>query len=112
MTLIISQASEGFGLQVSDRLVNRGGVPIDQIANKSILYVARDGIVAFSYTGIAFIEQTLTDQWLAAKLTRYPYVRVRRPPMLRMGNLLTGSMSDRRCVCSHRSLVLHSKTLG
>jgi hypothetical protein len=87
MTLIISQASEGFGLQMSDRLVKRSGVPIDQIANKSILYVARDGIVAFSYTGTAFIEQTATDQWLAAKLTGYPYVRVRRPPMLRTGNL-------------------------
>jgi hypothetical protein len=70
VTLILSYLSRGFVLQVSDRLVTApGAIPFDGLANKNIIYQARDAIVSMSYTGPAFIGQVPTDNWIAQKLT-------------------------------------------
>jgi hypothetical protein len=52
-------------LHVSDRLVTRGQHSFDPLANKSILYCANNGILAMAYTGMAFLGEVATDQWLA-----------------------------------------------
>jgi hypothetical protein len=74
MTLILSHLSRGFALQVSVRLVTstRPGdspSPFDALANKTIIYQARDAIVSMSYTGPAYIGQLPTDDWIAKTLT-------------------------------------------
>ncbi len=74
MTLILSHLSRGFVLQVSDRLVTRirpGDTPslFDALANKTIIYQARDAIVSMGYTGPAYIGQLPTDDWIAKTLT-------------------------------------------
>jgi hypothetical protein len=74
MTLILSHLSRGFVLQVSDRLVTgaRPGVapaPFDLLANKTIIYQARDAIVSMSYTGRAYIGRLTTDDWIAKTLS-------------------------------------------
>jgi hypothetical protein len=74
MTLILSHLSSAFVLQSSDRLVTRlnpGQPPssFDALANKTIVYLARDAIVAMSYTGPAYIGQLTTDHWIVQTLT-------------------------------------------
>src|ERR1700692_187490 len=74
MTLILSHLSRVFALQSSDRLVTRlntgqDPTPFDPLANKTIVYLARDAIVAMSYTGPAYIGQLTTDDWIVQNLT-------------------------------------------
>lgn len=57
-------------MQVADRLVSeqrRGGAlfPLDQMANKLLIYRARDAIVSIGYAGQAFIGDVPTDEWIA-----------------------------------------------
>jgi len=74
VTLILSNLSRGFASQVSDRLVTRtrpgsDPVPFDALANKTVIYWARDAIVTMSYTGPAYIGELTTDDWIVQKLT-------------------------------------------
>lgn len=55
-------------LQVSDRLVTKGGGTYDPRANKSLLYYARNALVAMSYTGLAYVDGVPTDHWIAERL--------------------------------------------
>ncbi len=87
MTLILSQASRWFTLQVGDRLVTQGSHPFDPIANKNVLYFGPDGIVSFGYTGLAYLDQIPTDQWLVEKMTGLFYERGERTGFLRIGRL-------------------------
>jgi hypothetical protein len=68
VTLILAQASRLFALQVSDRLATRSGKVFDPTFNKNVLFVARDAIVAFGCTGLAYLEGRTTDQWVAEVL--------------------------------------------
>lgn len=65
MTLILSVATPAYALHVSDRLVSAGGKPFDPLANKTVVFRARDGLVAIGYTGMAFIDGLPTDSWIA-----------------------------------------------
>jgi hypothetical protein len=74
MTQIVSQLCRGFALQVEDRLVTQifeGRAPrkFDVLANKNVIYWARDAIVSMGYTGPAFVKNLPTDDWIAATLT-------------------------------------------
>lgn len=73
MTLILSFASHGVAVQVSDRLVSqqrgRKLSPLDQLANKQLIYVARDAIVSIGFAGQAFIGGIPTDEWIAQLLS-------------------------------------------
>src|SRR5260221_2114773 len=75
MTLILSHLSRSFVLQMSDRLVtkippgNDSPSSFDALANKTIIYCARDAIVSMSYTGHAYIGQLPTDDWIVKTLT-------------------------------------------
>jgi hypothetical protein len=74
MTLILSNLCRSFVSQVSDRLVSRkqadySPAPFDSLANKTIIYGARDAIVSMSYTGSAYIGSLSTDDWIVQNLT-------------------------------------------
>ena len=72
MTLILNVATPHYVLQVADRLVTRraadGFRPFDPLSNKGIVYFAKDGVGAISYTGAAYVGTTPTDRWLTEKL--------------------------------------------
>ena len=77
MTLILAMANPSYVLQVGDRLVSQkwryasGAIrnqPWEELANKALVYVASDAIVAISYTGVAYINDKNTDTWLAEQL--------------------------------------------
>jgi hypothetical protein len=74
MTQIVSQLCRGFVLQVADRLVmktqaGRASEPFDALANKNLIYWARDAIACMGYTGPAYVGSLPTDDWIAGKLT-------------------------------------------
>jgi hypothetical protein len=78
VTLILSQLSHRFVIQVSDRLVSqpvRGSAPrrFDSKANKTIVYIAPDAAVSMSYAGLAYIDGIPTDQWIANVLRGEEY---------------------------------------
>jgi hypothetical protein len=68
VTLVIAVATPSYSLHVSDRLVSKDGAPHDRLANKTVVFRATDGLLAFGYTGPAFIENIPTDTWLADAL--------------------------------------------
>jgi hypothetical protein len=69
MTLVLNVATPAYSLHVSDRLVSKGGMPHDPLANKSVVFRATDGLLAFGYTGAAFLERAPTDSWIADALS-------------------------------------------
>ncbi|NOT62026.1 MAG: hypothetical protein HOP19_17570 [Acidobacteria bacterium] len=87
MTLILSQASRCFALQVTDRLVTANGKPFDSISNKNLLYFAPDAVVSIGYTGAAYIDGTPTDWWLAEALTGIHYNDRNKPPSMQTGRV-------------------------
>jgi hypothetical protein len=72
VTLILTLLTERIIVQVSDRLVTRNAKPEDPLANKSVLFFAKDALVAIGYSGLARIHGVATDQWIAEKLWGSP----------------------------------------
>ena len=72
MTLILSEITSRWALQVSDRLLTisrKSGVQaFDRLSNKTIILHARDGVAALSYTGRAYLHGVPTDTWIAQQL--------------------------------------------
>ena len=70
MTLVLTLLTARYVLQVSDRLVTETAScrPFDPLANKNVIYHARDAIVSIGYSGLAYLEGVPTDQWIAQKL--------------------------------------------
>src|SRR4051794_23401448 len=72
MTLILSVAGPIGVVQVSDRLTSfvSGGRrrPHDPLANKTVLFLAKDAVAALSYTGKAYLDGIPTDQWMAERI--------------------------------------------
>jgi hypothetical protein len=79
LTLVLSFICHGIAVQVADRLVSqqRGRVisPLDQIANKLVIYRARDAVASIGYAGQAFIGEIPTDEWIAQLISGEPNVR-------------------------------------
>jgi hypothetical protein len=69
MTLVLSVATPAYSLHVSDRLVSKGRMPHDPLANKSVVFRATDGLLVFGYTGLARFEGVPTDTWIADALS-------------------------------------------
>ena len=87
MTLIHSFACKGYVLQVSDRRVTHKGKVFDSLANKAIVYVGADGVMSVAYTGLAYIDEVHTDQWMAEILSgrRTPAAERPQSPSLHVG---------------------------
>ncbi|MEJ1967054.1 MAG: hypothetical protein WDN03_00240 [Rhizomicrobium sp.] len=69
MTLVLTAASPYWVVQLSDRLVSintNGRTDVyDPVANKTIVYRATDALVSIGYSGIAYVGNMPTDEWLA-----------------------------------------------
>jgi hypothetical protein len=97
MTLILSYAAKGYVCQVSDRLVSKrypsGAIPPhDPWFNKQILYLARDGLFTVGFSGLGYVGDIPTDQWIASILANEPLKAGGR----RSGGLGTELRSDGR----------------
>ena len=68
MTLNLGLTHPFGAFLVTDRLVTDDRATIDAAANKNLVYLARNGILAIGYTGFAYIDNAPTDQWLAETL--------------------------------------------
>ncbi|WP_157960492.1 hypothetical protein [Marinimicrobium alkaliphilum] len=72
MTLILGAIAPNHAFHVSDRLVTRRrGVtyqPFDTHSNKTVVFRAKDAIVAIGYSGLAFIDGVPTDTWITNSL--------------------------------------------
>lgn len=72
MTLHMTFVCGRYVLQLSDRLVSvatRFGIePFERTANKTVVYFARDAYVSIGYTGLAYLKDRTTDQWIAETL--------------------------------------------
>lgn len=73
MTLHIALVCNSYILQVGDRLLTtQTGNRVsewDPLANKTLLLVTRNGIIAASYAGLAHINNMPTDEWMARAIT-------------------------------------------
>ena len=69
MTIVYSAITHLWAFQISDRLLTRTRnssiEKFDPVSNKTIIYVAKNGIVSLSYTGTAYIGDKTTDKWIA-----------------------------------------------
>ena len=65
MTLILSAVTSIYTLQVSDRLVTKGGQEHDELANKSLFFAGKDCVVSMAYTGLAYLDGKRTDDFIA-----------------------------------------------
>lgn len=73
MTIILSVVTADYAVQVSDRLLtqkvtdNRGihYKPWDELTNKSVIVLGRDGLFAMAYSGPGHINGAPTDNWIA-----------------------------------------------
>lgn len=80
MTQILNLLTNGFCIQVSDRLLSRTfkpqeksdrriwTAPHDTNSNKSLVFLASDAFVIIGYCGIAYLEGDTTDTYIAKKL--------------------------------------------
>lgn len=115
MTLIVSVRSYCGTLQMSDRLLSRGGEPWDPESNKTIVLSLSNAIVSISYSGPAYIEGFPTDQWIVQRLTG---VLVETSPYgglasaygenalgdhWKLGNLLHALQRELKLLLSHRA---------
>lgn len=97
VTLILSCLTPAYVLQTADRLVTVHGTraPFDELANKNLIFWARDAIVCMAYTGAAYIGRFTTDEWIAEKLTglsmgqRFSFKTGPLPQWLDIGQAMT-----------------------
>lgn len=76
MTLIVTTVHRDGVTQVADRKVSTrvGSVvsEFDALANKTVLFEATDAFVVVAYTGLAYVGQVPTDQWIVEQLRQRP----------------------------------------
>ena len=68
---------------MADRLVTKRGKEHDRFADKTILFCATNCILSIGYTGLAYVGEKPTDQWIVEQLTR---VIDDRPMAIRSGS--------------------------
>ena len=82
MTLNLTLLTATYVLQVSDRRITKTSTgEIHPLANKNVVFLARDGLVTICYSGPAYIEHVPTDVWIACKLAGEdigPYLRAEK----------------------------------
>lgn len=73
MTLIINAVTQRFVVHASDRLLTKQiagkSCVHSDIENKSLIVVVKDAICIIGYTGIAYIGDVITDEWIASIIT-------------------------------------------
>src|SRR2546426_11774173 len=88
MTLILAVTCPVYVFQVTDRLLTGLSVnkPFDPMANKNLIYRARDAVASIAYTGRAYINPVPTDNWMAERLQGISPLAGAEPPLgIRLG---------------------------
>jgi len=75
MTLNITAANPWFVAQVSDRRLTWAGRPYDDEANKAVVLGCRDALLLVTYTGLGYIDELRTDDWIVEVLDANKVVR-------------------------------------
>lgn len=75
MTLNITAANPWFVAQVSDRRLTWAGRPYDDEANKVVVLGCRDALLLVTYTGLGYVDELRTDDWIAEVLDANKVVR-------------------------------------
>ena len=68
MTLVLTAMTPRYVVQAADRLLTKGAAVHDAMANKTIIYRTRDGVMVLSYSGIAYLSRQPMDKWIAEQL--------------------------------------------
>ncbi|MCB5362257.1 hypothetical protein H0484_00585 [Pusillimonas sp. CC-YST705] len=70
MTLILSLCRRDVVIHGSDRLLtlHPSGEQHDTISNKTVVYEAFDGVFCVGYSGIAYLQNMPTDEWLIRRI--------------------------------------------
>jgi hypothetical protein len=73
MTLVLTTANSACVVQTSDRLTTKWRRrqllgEHDAVANKTIVYLAKDGPMVLSFAGVAYVGNEPTDDWIARRL--------------------------------------------
>src|SRR3546814_67428 len=68
MTLVLTCALPIYVVQAADRLLTKGTSVHDTVANKTIIYRTREGVMVLSYSGIAYLGRQPMDEWIAEQL--------------------------------------------
>lgn len=108
MTLILTLASRSTAIQASDRLLTLSGPRLreyDDVANKSVVVLGGDYLVALGYAGLAYVGSLQTDQWIAQTLMEDPDVIVGAinmggqapPPLHVVTKRLVEGLTRQRC---------------
>jgi hypothetical protein len=79
MTLILGAIRRDGSVQVTDRLLTIGDAEFDLRANKNVVYVTPDARLAIAYTGLAYLDNTPTDEWIARQLWGRDFFRELAP---------------------------------
>jgi len=64
MTLNVVACNYWHVVQVSDRRLTLNGIPWDDAANKCVVVGCRDALLSITYTGLAYIGEVPTDEWI------------------------------------------------
>lgn len=101
MTQILAIVTRNCVVQASDRLTvkfqkSKFLGDHDACANKSVIYVCRDGYMVVSFAGIAYVGDVPTDEWLAQILIGRVVGRrdEGRPAMLSFGKTLAKQINQ------------------
>lgn len=72
MTLILSLCRRDVVIHGSDRLLtlHPSREQHDTISNKAVVYEASDGVFCMGYSGIAYLQNMPTDEWLIRKILK------------------------------------------
>src|SRR3546814_14438190 len=68
MTLVLTAITPRYVVQAADRLLTKGTSVHDTVANKTIIYRTREGVMVLSYSGIAYLGRQPMDEWIAEQL--------------------------------------------
>ena len=71
MTLIISAVTSKKMYQVSDTRLTKNGDVFDDFSIKTTLVSCRNAFISISYTGIAYLSNLRTDEWLVKILSDF-----------------------------------------
>lgn len=98
MTQVITWCQAHAVIQVADRkLTLLNGSQHDTVANKTIVFVTEDAIATLGYTGLAYLGDLPSDEWLVQVLLQRSITRGPdgvRPSAVCMGNYPLGTLDD------------------
>lgn len=93
MTLHLSHTSPIAAMQMSDRLITVSSKKYDSDSNKTLVLIGNNGIASISYCGLAYLNSTPSDNFIAKSLVGTP------PPFFgRIPSFGNGTFKNKRSI--------------